>query len=49
MVTMIMIVAYIWNFFPIKHYSVHILVKFEVSIAYMKCVSTLQTVGLFEN
>ena len=45
MVTMIMIVTYTWNIF-IKHYSVHILAKFWASIAYMKCISTLQIFGL---
>ena len=43
MVTMIMIVTYIWNFFPIKYYLVHIVAKYWASIAYIKRISTLKT------
>ena len=35
MVTNIMAVTYIWNLFSIKHYWLHILVKFGTSIANM--------------
>ena len=35
MVTMIMIVAYIWNFFSIRYYLVHILAKYWAFIAYI--------------
>ena len=43
MVTMIMIVAYIWNFFSIRYYLVHILAKYWAFISYIKRISTLQT------
>ena len=45
MVTMIMIVAYISTFYSIKHYLVHILAKAYASIAYIKRISTLQTLA----
>ena len=40
MVTNIMAVTYIWNLFSIKHYWLHILVKFV--IANMKYMKILQ-------
>ena len=46
---MIMIVAYIWNFFSLKYYLVHIMAKYWASIAYVKCISTLQTFGHSQN
>ena len=49
MVTMIMIVAYIWNFFSIRYYLVHILAKYWAFIAYIKRISTLQTFGHSQN
>ena len=45
MVTIIMIVTYIWKFFAIKHRLVHILAKFWDFIAYTKRLSTLQNFG----
>ena len=42
MVTNIMAVTYIWNLFSIKHYLLHILVKFGTSIASMKYMKILQ-------
>ena len=42
MVTNIMAVTYIWNLFSIKHYWLHILVKFGTSIANMKHMKILQ-------
>ena len=49
MVTMIMIVAYISTFYYIKHYLVHILAKAYASIAYIKRISTLQTLAHSQN
>ena len=45
MVTIIMIVEYIWTFFSIRYYLVHILAKYGTFIAYIKRKSTLQTFG----
>ena len=42
MVTNIMAVTHIWNLFSIKHYWLHILVKFGTSIADMKYMKILQ-------
>ena len=42
MITNIMAVTYIWNLFSIKHYWLHILVKFGTSIANMKYMKILQ-------
>ena len=36
MVATSMIVTYIWNLYSIKHYWLHILVKFRASIANIK-------------
>ena len=48
MVTTIMIVTYIWNLFSIKHYRLHILVKFWVSIANMKRMRVLHIFDTLE-
>ena len=37
-----MAVKYIWNLFSIKHFWLHILVKFGTSIANMKYMKILQ-------
>ena len=37
-----MAVKYIWNLFSIKHFWLHILVKFGTSIADMKYMKILQ-------
>ena len=49
MVTMIMIVTYIWNRFSIEYYMVHIWAKYWASIANIKRISTLQTFGHYHN
>ena len=49
MVTNIMTVTYIWNLFSIKHYRLHILVKFGTSIANIKHMKALQILDTLEN
>ena len=48
MVTNIMTVTYDWNLFSIKHYWLHILVKFGTSIANMKPMKVLQFLDTLE-
>ena len=46
MVTTSMIVTYIWNLYSIKHYWLHILVKFRASIANSKRTMVLKNLTL---
>ena len=48
MVTTIMIVAYIWDSFSIKHYRLHILVKFWASTANIKRMRVLRILDTLE-
>ena len=48
MVTTIMIVTYIWNLFSIKHFWLHILLKFGASIDNIKCMRVLQRLYTLE-
>ena len=48
MVTTIMIVTYIWNWFSIKHHWLHNLVKFWASIANIKRMRVLQILDTLE-
>ena len=48
MVTTIMIVTYIWNWFSIEHYWSHILVKFWPSIANINHMRVLQILDTLE-
>ena len=52
MVTSIMIVAYIWNLFSIKHSWLHSLVRFWASISIikrMRVLKILDTLDIKEN
>ena len=46
MVTTSMVVTYIWNLYSIKHYWLHILVKFRASIEYNKRTMVLTNLTL---
>ena len=48
MVTIIMVVTYIWNLFSIKHYRLHNLVKFWAFIANIKHMRVLQISDILE-
>ena len=42
MITIIILVTYIWNLFSIKHHGLHILVKLWASIANIKRMMVLK-------
>ena len=48
MVTTIMIVAYIWNLFSVKHSWLHSLVRFWASISNIKRMRVLKILDTFE-